>query len=179
MIDIDQIQKVNRLAQELINHGMATDMQDAFSQAQHLISKETFQGQTVRSPPYAPQTATVSSSEAPDNNWFLAVQRLTKQLEQQARVIEELKATISSVQSDVFHIKSIRKAPVLSTPQPTTTQEIKQEQRQEQKPKVSQGFNRPQLAENGSGNPRSGVFTPNDVSIEKFFYSGPGGGARG
>lgn len=187
MIDIEKMQKVNRLAQELLSHGMATDMDDAFRQADGLINKE--QG-TLQSPSKAPvsygqQPQAPPSPQGEDGNWFFAMQRLTKQLELQARSIEELKATISSLQSDLLTVKNMQnmrglqqQAPIAQTvasslPQQTSVQQGSPvEQRA---PEVKQSYNRPQLAAKGSGNPRCGVFTSNDVSIEKFFYSGPGG----
>lgn len=185
MIDIEKMQKVNRLAQELLSHGMATDMDDAFRQADTLINKE--QG-TISTPNRAvssgQQAQAPPSPQGEDGNWFFAMQRVTKQLELQARSIEELKATISSLQSDIAtvksmqHMRGLQQTPAAQTaasgaPSPASFQQEPSIERQA--PEMKQSYNRPQLAAKGSGNPRCGVFTSNDVSIEKFFYSGPGG----
>ncbi len=201
MIDVEKMQKVNRLAQELMSHGMAGDMDDAFQQANGLINKE--QG-TLSLSPQSPQQhlhqsshqASSPSASAPqqeESNWFFAMQRLNKQLELQARTIEELKATISSLQSDVLTVKSmqnmramqatsVQQAPVSSVASAPSASALSspsfshEEQAAPKVASVKSNYNRPQLAERGSGSPRCGVFTSDDVSIEKFFYSGPGGG---
>lgn len=186
MIDVEKMQKVNRLAQELLSHGMATDMDDAFRQADGLINKEQGTLQTPsKAPTFYAQQAQAPSPQGEDGNWFFAMQRLTKQLELQARSIEELKATISSLQSDLLTVKSMQnmrglqqQAPIAQTVTSSLSQQspVQQASSVEQRtPEVKQSYNRPQLAAKGSGNPRCGVFTSNDVSIEKFFYSGPGG----
>ena len=178
MIDVEKMQKVNRLAQELVSHGMATDMDDAFRQADTLINKE--QGTIPQRTPSASPSSS-SPQQAEDSNWFFALQRLTKQLELQSRTIEELKATISSLQSDVLTVKSMQNmramqaaSQVQQAPSPSFQTEEPRIEKQVSAP-VAQNYGRPLLAQKGSGNPRCGVFTSDDVSIEKFFYAGPGG----
>jgi|GEM_PF-4648013 len=179
MIDVEKMQKVNRLAQELVSHGMATDMDDAFRQADTLINKEQ---STTITPQRAPPASTSYSSpqQGEDNNWFFALQRLTKQLELQSRTIEELKATISSLQSDVLTVKSMQNMRAMQAASqvqqaPASSFQTEEPRIEKQAAPVAQNYGRPQLASKGSGSPRCGVFTSADVSIEKFFYAGPGG----
>ena len=194
MIDVEKMQKVNRLAQELMSHGMAGDMEDAFQQANNLINKEqgTLSSSTQQQALHASPTPSPAAPQNQESNWFFAVQRLSKQIELQARTVEELKATISSLQSDLLTVKSMQNMRAMQATQQaavsstsvsvsSSSSSLASTEEPATKPNssisnVKSGYNRPQLAERGSGSPRCGVFTSDDVSIEKFFYSGPGGG---
>ena len=104
-----------------------------------------------------------------DNNWYVAVQQLTKRFEVQLRTIEELKATISDLQENMHTLKNAQKATQqvvqsqpIEAPKPVLQQAPVQAEASRAEPKASTS-------------PRCGNYTPEDVSVEKFFYSGPGG----
>lgn len=207
---MDKLQKVGKLAGELLTQGIARDSQEALQKAEQILSKEQeipgnkpFEEkkeatETEPSQPPSPAPEPQAQQEAPVQqkpaitaaptpvaaptpkpepaiDYTMIIQKLTEGLTNHRDEIAGLKTTVATLQEE---IKKLKQGPplkqVLQQPKEPEPQETKQaEQKPAETPAQSEN-NQTQLAtEEKKANPRSGMWEPGDISIEKIFYSGP------
>ena len=189
MVNVEEIQKINNLAQDLMKQGLAQSRDEAITQAEKILKKND----TVD---YHEMKETLESVETYKNNEFsekktqknLSQENVRNILEQNTiflvKTIKNFKEKISSLEKELGQLRdkinyqglptvndivSIKKEenrpqiePVIETPPIEVSSESSENLLKNTNPPATQNH------------PRSGNFNENDVSIEKFFYMGNG-----
>ncbi len=150
-MDIEKIQRINKLAKELYDRHMAEDMIEAAKMAENFIEKKQ-----DSMPKY--------EEEHKDflNEINLNVRRLTAKIGEQADAINKLKEELERVNKEIHTIKTARPSNVVlekSYSQPQTTLKVSENVSSESSPREPHA--------------KVGRYNPEDVSVEKMFYSGP------
>jgi len=168
-MDVDQLQKINNLARELMKHGMAESMDEAVRIAEEKIKgkaqvseiKERVSGDLLTQS----QVATSADDATPKANEALEIRKLKVALEDQAKTlgdvggkINELISGFNDLQQEINRLKTIQVPASAST---------------DDKGKPTQTQFRPQPEEKKKeGHARTGNYNPDDVSVEDVFYYG-------
>jgi outer membrane biosynthesis protein TonB len=164
MNDIASIQKINNMSQELKRFGFADDRQSSIEQASNILlndeeqqaSQILHQGSSVEEI----QNKFVRYKDANDSR----VQKLNNH-------IDELKQEMQQILSVVSAIQSRRESAPQQKPQPSPQPEQHVEPpRQERSPEEKEE-SRVQTEEKPYYE-KQGLFTSNDVQIDKIFYYG-------
>ncbi|MBI1970323.1 hypothetical protein HYS47_01105 [Candidatus Woesearchaeota archaeon] len=169
MMDVDMVQRVGKLAQELLQHGMASDKEEALRLADSYLNKKKdlsdIQRQIAGKPAQEPQeshTVSMSSSastvppflqQEQSTELKLQLSKTTTQLEKHRLAIVELQEQMKLMADEIGRLKT--------APQKTYLEKEKE------KPQTTL------KTEETKQNPRVGGWQPGDISIEKYFYSGP------
>ncbi len=171
-MDVEQIQKINKLALDLMRQGLAHDREDAVIQAEKVFHAKDGEYNSIRDRmQQEPQQGKNSSSPQEDlqpekikdileqNTKFL-VKKITQFQEQIAAMEKEIQnlrtsQTYNRIQSASEVLARDSSGQV--KPQEIKSQEIKQVRGEEKK---------------SESHPRLGNYTAGDVSVEKFFYMG-------
>jgi hypothetical protein len=200
MDDLSKLQKISNLARELMRHGQAQTMDIAMKLAKQQLESGTV-SEYVSAPGAAPAASIQPAAPLPEvaaevslpkqegassEDIVRAVENLvgeqqtvlsrmtnvvnshTNQFQGLSSSISELGAKMNGIIAEIASLKQeigrLKESPV--TP-PLRPKEAKQGQTQ---------FKEPSTAPAGGEGPhvRSGKYTPDDVSIEKFFYYGGG-----
>lgn len=158
-MDAEKIQKIGKLASELLSHGRAPDIQSAMQQAEQILAKNI----NVPLSPNQEQGESMQPTANPlqeEPEHVTQIRRLQRELENQKRTITELRSTIASMASKFDNVLS--KLNKIEQKQKPVVLEKKEEKPQTQL-----------KTEEKKPNPRSGGWAPGDVAIENIFYSGP------
>lgn len=176
-MDVERIQKINKLALDLMRQGLASDRDDAVVQAEKIFRSKDGEYSSIRdrmqatepqressaSLALSPQTQQSASAELhPDkvkeilqqNSQFL-VKKITEFQEQMQAMRKEL---------DAFKQQRMVQSPQAVSNTPPKLGEIPANN-----PDIQRGQSTPASASN---HPRSGNYKVEEVSIEKFFYMG-------
>jgi len=174
-MDVERVQKINSLAMELVNQGLARDKEEAVKQAEGILAKKDYSSlnETVKETgDVSLDAAKGAGNEAEEE---LSQEKVKEILEKNTVFIvgkmrefqeqmEGLKGEVNNLRNEVMKVRS--KLGNLET-------------RSDLKPGRGEARNEvPQPQQNlegGSGreiHPRSGDYVEDEVSIEKFFYSG-------
>ena len=163
-MDVDRIQKINQLALDLLRQGLASDREDAVRQAERI-----FKGQGGEDFTYIREKSSEAKKES-NNSVALPVDEIKQILEQNAtflvKKIKEFEEKMASVEREITTLHS-----QLSNVGPT----IRELSSRSVEPPAEVKPPRPvsKVAEEAARiHPRSGNYTDQDVSIEKFFYMG-------
>lgn len=166
MVDVDQIQKINSLAQDLLRQGIAKDHEDAFHQAERVYQKqapayqefkETFRSVEAQARPKAPENPLPEdlSSEKIQDILVKNKDFLVKKIREFQEKMEAMEQEIAMLKTKVVASAAAARAAV------------------QQESRAS-----PASASSSSSSaapaphPRLGNYKEGDVSIEKFFYAG-------
>lgn len=163
-MDIDTMQKINRLAKELFQHGIASDMEEATKQAELMInrgdggiSEVMSLGKNKGSSQAQNTQNTQNAQEDRRDDVMMELRKLGNQLNEQSKVIKTLKEQLDGVKGDMERLKVIREQKPVMMKQPFEEQvHLRKEEVKKEEP-----------------HPRVGSYESSDVSIEKYFYSGP------
>ncbi len=192
-MDIERIQKINNLALDLMRQGLATDKDDAISQAEKifrhgsedydaLATKDMHSNSLQVKQGFGESTTTESSENSGQNSsgevskekCGMSQDKIESILEQNTKYVvtklkefqdkvEKLESEMSSLKMEVNRCRSSMSS-MQQRPSQQPVQQTSQQQNQQQQQPAQQ---------NSNGNhPRSGGYEENDVSIEKFFYTG-------
>lgn len=164
-MDVEKVQKINTLALDLLKQGLVQDREEAVIEAERILSKKDFSSLRETMDKKGPNTESKEKElgqdkikEILEKNTIFMVEKIKGYQES----IETLKGEVSSLKNEVLTIKG-------------KLDELRAEKRQEGGAKKEP---QQKLEGRGSGggssanHPRSGNFKTEDVSIEKFFYSG-------
>lgn len=164
VMDVERVQKVSKLAEELISHGMAEDMTSATKQAEQIM------GKTSASIPMPEKTETASLSPnnatEGDNEMMLKMRKMTYQMNEQATEIKSLKEQLFQITKDLTELREKRHIIEKNCEKPQT--KLHEEPKE---PKQSQECPPAEKQEQCS-HARTGGYNPKDVSVEKYFYCG-------
>ena len=150
---IEDIQKVNKLAQELLDQGIATARDEAVKKAQQFLNKEIVSGQNVTSDNKI-QTGDVTVESL--KNIFERNKEITQ------RKFNDFRSAINALAEEINNIKEeLSKARVEARTAKQAGLDPEQKTGQiKLKPKEKESH------------PRRGNLKSEDVSIEKMFYCG-------
>jgi len=174
-MDVEQIQKINKLALDLMRQGLATSRDEAVTQAEKVFRrqeiseydsfKETWQEVGKEQQPKESKEERSDVSLNPDE-----IKEILKQnADFMVKKIKEFQEKVMSLEKEMAELRT--KVTYHRLP---TVEEVKQQSQIQKEEKVSVEGNprTPTEAASKSSHPRSGNFKAEDVSIEKFFYMG-------
>lgn len=156
-MDIEKTKRINALAKELVEHGMASNYEEAYSQAEKTILKndEIWRGNSE-------QTSHIPVHHEPQQSNPVTFTLDIKRLEARMDAIEQQVSQAFLKMNEIINeINKIQK----KTPQPL---EIKSE------PEPHKELQATFKETKTEPHPRSGGYKSDDVSIEKMFYFGGG-----
>ncbi|PIN73904.1 hypothetical protein COV20_02195 [Candidatus Woesearchaeota archaeon CG10_big_fil_rev_8_21_14_0_10_45_16] len=171
-MDVEQIQKINSLALELMKQGLATDREDAINQAQKIYKEQDSRGysqmrNTMGQVHGTPEPAQGSSmgghselgqdkiKEILEQNTKYIVKTL-KEFNEKVNVLEKEMEALK-IKMNYNRLPTVKELTTNSVPEPVAAPRPTEQPQQPEKP---------------ASHPRSGGYNENDVSIEKFFYMG-------
>ncbi len=163
-MDVDQIQKINNLALDLLRQGIAKDREDAFHQAEKVYQKqapeyhefkETFKSVEAQGRPKAPETSVPEDLSADKIQDILV-----RNKDFLVKKIREFQEKMEAMEQEIAILKSKVAASGAAVRQAAAVQ-------QEAKASASSSH-----AAAPAPHPRLGNYNEGDVSIEKMFYTG-------
>ncbi|MCX8147447.1 MAG: hypothetical protein N3D84_03200 [Candidatus Woesearchaeota archaeon] len=167
-MDIERMQRISSLAKELVKRGMCSDIEEATKQAEIIINKNdpsistvlaTKQGQfhpdEMQKKPHNFTREEKMDTET-ENEMRMQLRKVSYQLNEQAKVIAELKNQLSSLINEINRLKVERVSRPIMVKEPGKEQT-----------KISQE------AVKKEPHAKVGNYSPDEITIEKFFYSGP------
>jgi len=168
VMDVERIQKVGKLAQELVSHGMADDMQQALKQAEDMLTKTT--GDEI------PQTGSINTASVvpkDQEEYQLKIRKLLYQMNKHTEEISNLKEQIFQITKDLGDMKKTKH--IIAKPCNNEQTELKTTQPETnpvQESRPAQAVQQNNVNSGNGNHARTGAYSSNDVSIEKYFYCG-------
>ena len=179
-MDMEQIQKINSLALELMKQGMASDREDAVRQAERIYKDKSAEN-SASFRPSEPRTETRPEQRNQTNttvtNADLPAEKVREILDQNTKflvkTIKEFQEQMKSMEQEISSLKTKmtyhRPAePAAALAQATQASSAAAASSSMSKQQALQGG----PAADGSSHPRLGQYKQADVSIEKVFYMG-------
>ncbi|MBS3166539.1 hypothetical protein J4444_05435 [Candidatus Woesearchaeota archaeon] len=167
-MDVERVQKINSLALDLMRQGLANDREDAVTQAEQIYrSRDNSEGY-----PTVKESARFDGSQQHNSTESaMPTQKIQEILEQNTKFmvakIKEFQEKIAFLENEINTMKT--KQQVAAVRQ-QVAQESSAPSQQQERPREQQFASAKETASNM--HPRSGNYTDQDVSIEKFFYMG-------
>jgi hypothetical protein len=183
-MDVERIQKINNLALDLMKQGLATDRDDAISQAEKIFGGKDAESYTeMRETLQEIKEEKAENKEIrQDNTPELSQDQIKKILDQNTKflvkTIKEFNSKMESMQMEISSLRTKMNYKGLPTVKDIVKEPIKEINLDEETgPSSASGVqvNAPSGAakvDAKDGHPRVGNFVDTDVSIEKFFYMG-------
>ncbi len=161
-MNIQNMQKINELARQLVDKGVYESMEEATKQAEIMVNKGDSGISSVLGTEKQAQAKEGAGQQAEEDDLRLQLRKVSNQVKEQSRIISELREQLNSLLKDIERMKS-------------------SEKKQEQQPSVIErekesGDDQTRLSKDATekkSHARSGKYESDDVSIERFFYSGP------
>tara|TARA_Y100000310_G_C20277543_1_gene621003 strand:+ start:80 stop:610 length:531 start_codon:yes stop_codon:yes gene_type:complete len=176
-MDVDRVQKINVLAMDLVNQGLAGDKEEAIKQAEQILAKKDYSSLSDQVSEVGMKGSQINTQEKPtelnqekiqnilQKNTDFIVKRMKEFKGQMVEIssnFEALRGEIDIINGRIKELQMARNsAPQNTSVQPETKPEPPAQQQSSQ--------------ENKNDHPRSGNFKDDEISIEKFFYSGSKG----
>ena len=145
---IEDVQKVNKLAQELLHQGMAADREDAVKKAQEMLNKNI-------SSPHSVTSEKTMQNDMAKLDVAKCMDLINKTRDQMSAQIDTFSAKINEIIKEINDIQSKIKSGIAVK---QSSQEPKQEKQESLK--------------KDEPHPKRGNLTSEDVSVEKMFYYG-------
>lgn len=155
---IEDVQKVNKLAQELLNQGIAFSRDEAVKKAQEFLNKEITSDQRVTQENRV-QTQAIDITLESLKNIFERHKEITQ------RQFNDFRSAINALAENVSNIKEQM---IMNKVEARTAKEAGFEPEQ----KTGQLKLEPKKEEKKEVHPKRGEWKSSDVSIEKMFYYG-------
>ena len=170
-MDVERVQKINALALDLVNQGLAGDKEEAIKQAEQILTRKDYTSLSDQVSEVKREVSGITAEEKPmildqeriqnilQKNTDFIVKRMKEFKEQ----VIEMGCNFDALRGELDIINGrIKELQLARNSAPQNTPETKSEAPAQQ-----------QLSKNDQSNhPRSGNFKDNEISIEKFFYSG-------
>jgi len=158
-MNIERMQKINEMAKQLVDKGVYEDLTEATRQAEIMINK----GDSSISSVFGTEKEHEEENKpAPsqEDDIRIELRKVTYQVNEQSKIISELKNQINSLLSDIEKMKT-------SKPEPVKQNHILEKPAEQEQTTLSK--------ESTEKEPHAkvGNYTPDNVSVEQFFYSGP------
>ncbi len=184
-MDVEKIQKINKLALDLERQGLVSNRDEAIAQAEKVFSSENSEAynsikDNVDNDRFNPQIT------PKDNEKPLSEDKIKTILEQNSsflvRKIKEFQEKIEMMENEVGVLKdkiAQQKIPTIGELMAQSKSSTESVASASQEPQVNEAPAQPQAPTKEEINkdvpknhPRSGTYKDDDVSIEKFFYMG-------
>jgi len=160
---IEDIQKVNKLAQDLLDQGIIDSREDAVKKAQYILKKNIVDQKVS-------QQNSVEMGEESLEQYKNIIMRTKeyalRQLSMFRNDIQSLAQEVNKIKDELEALKNMRER---KSAQEAGLNDIKTNEAADEKKEVQQNI---ETKKEEKGNPRSGDFNSSDVSIEKIFYCG-------
>ncbi len=174
-MNVDQIQKINSLALDLLRQGLATDREDAVNQAERIYEhrygtdathlRQTQEAVQAAAQPRKVETPSFSTVE-PELGTEKVKDILEKNTNFLVKTIKEFQERMQAMEKEVSSLRQgMTNARIERMSQP-----VQRGGGEEQQQTIQRGKTESPTAEN---HPRTGTFKQAEVSIEKIFYMGP------
>jgi hypothetical protein len=186
-MSVEDIQRVNKLAQELLDQGFTESREDAVKKAQEMLNKEIVGDNIeIKETDDRQNVASVGNSEERLRNIIERTKEYTeKQFANYKNALIALEREIRALKQEVETLKAKGTNAGKSEEGKPDPADIPQKVSEEEKPdpaeepqKVEDPANEPQKVEEKSeeqksdSHPKRGEFNSDDVSVEKMFYFG-------
>ncbi|MBS3123776.1 hypothetical protein J4437_04015 [Candidatus Woesearchaeota archaeon] len=188
-MDVDQIQKINTLALQLLNQGLAKDRADAVIQAEKIYKGQGGEDYAEIRGRLEPSQPAVTNLRKEDKvSLGLSEDKIKEILEKNTnflvKTIKEFHEKVSSMEKEMVELK--QKLRNVHSSVSTSSQESSQQAPQPAQQVAQQTYGLGEIPANNpyprgdtvksnqssASHPRVGNFSGADVSIEKFFYMG-------
>ncbi|MFH1275857.1 MAG: hypothetical protein ABIH82_01990 [Candidatus Woesearchaeota archaeon] len=166
-MDVERIQKINNLALNLLNQGLASNREDAFKQAEGIFhGKGTEEYAEIKDRMHEVKTASENQNNHQKDE--ISKDQIKYILEQNTnflvKTIKEFREKMVSMERTIDSLKEqVKTSPVVRE----IVTEIKRPVNGEAQP-----VSKVEEKSKTESHPRSGSYTDVDVSIEKYFYMG-------
>lgn len=173
MVNVENLKKINAMAEELLKHKIASSREDAVKKAEEIIERGGQTMDNTNKQEEIPNEPVKQEQKEPGMTWQEA---MAKNNEFIVKTIQDLKRRLAEVEKKVAGVRIVQQPTPQPKPQPAAptesedvidlTKEAPKEQPQEQsKPE-------PQPEQQQSSHPKGGSTDPADVAIDKIFYYG-------
>lgn len=163
-----QVQKINALALDLMKQGLATARDQAVVMAEQMLARKDYTKLTIQmdgTPTSSPERAHEAQQQPSQSATALDQQTIQTILEKNSeflvKKIKDFQEQITKLETQVKEMQSQAQSRALIREVPARNEDNQQKLRAAQ-----------QVSSSSSNHPRSGSFSPGDVSIEKIFYTG-------
>jgi len=152
-MDVEKLRKINELAKELRDHNMCSTMDEAYAQAESMISGNTS----------VTKISSINEGKDIETQNIVALRKTTNR-------IDEIEKQITDIYSQINEIKGLVNEIV--------TEILKLKEQKKEEPRIEKQIvlETKQQHQHFSGNepshPRVGGYKPEDVAIDKMFYFG-------
>ncbi len=164
-MNIDQIQKINDMALNLMRQGLATSHDEAVAQAEKFFKGEGTDFASIRERMKDPAQSAVTNELSTEN----VKEILEKNTTFLVKTIKEFQEKIANLEKEISEMK-VKNNYIQSGPSQM------QQQQSQQPAKLGEVFGSNPIPRGADpkpdAHPRQGSFKSEDVSIEKFFYMG-------
>ena len=170
-MDVEKIQKINALALELFNQGLAGDRDEAIRQAEQIFTRKDYTslGDQIKENNTSSEELKNKPAELNQEKIQNILQKNTdfivKRMKEFKDQIVEMSSNFDALRGELDiingRIKELQLARNNAPQNSTTAPRQPEAPAQQQLPRGDQ-----------DNHPRSGNFKDNEISIEKFFYSG-------
>ena len=166
-MNVERIQKINNLAIDLVKQGLANDREEAIAQAEKIFKERDSGYSSLKET--TQEIHQEKKEEVKENaSENLSQEKIKNILEQNTKYIisklKEFESKMTMMENEISIIKT-KAASQITAPQPTVKEAVENVQSQNNAP--TQQAEKPK-----ESHPRSGNYEEDDVSIEKFFYTG-------
>ncbi len=181
-MNVEKLQRMNELARELKEHGLANSMDDAYTQADSIVGQGAYIQVRSVAPERAPQALSLVEERQAQNHIVELKEKLDGQnskIEQMNSVMMKMQEVMNDMISEMLKLKEqraiqntvveVESKPIAPAAEAPLLREIPKAIEPAQAPGHS---SRGMYAEKSDANhhPRQGQYKPDDVSIEKFFH---------
>lgn len=150
-MSIEDIQKINQMAQNLLDNNMVSSREEAVKEAQRLLNKDIVQGKKINE----------DGSAAVKEDFEYYKNIITRTKEYTLQQLNAFKKEIGSMSAEIKKLKNeVSCLKVMKSVERTEKDDPKEPVQQKLKSKKDEP------------NQRTGRISPNDVSVEKVFYFG-------
>ncbi len=153
-MSVEDVQEINKMAQELLRHRIVTSRDDAVREAERMLSKKLVE----------PKSAAAEKSEAFDSGADRHRIMIERTKEHMDRQMAEVRQELAKLYQEIIKMKE-QMAALRNIEQRQVQSDISVGPREAKRlPDVP--------AEKRESHPKRGDYTSNDVAIEKIFYYG-------
>jgi predicted metal-dependent hydrolase len=163
-MDVERIQKINNLAVDLVKQGLANDREEAIAQAEKIFKERDSGYSSIRETTEEIHQETKKEEVKNNAPETLSQDKIKDILEQNTKYLisrlKEFESKIATMENEISIIKT-------KAAYQTTVREVVKSPEQK-----STSAEPPKQEKPKESHPRSGNYNEDDVSIEKFFYTG-------
>ncbi|MDP3734379.1 MAG: hypothetical protein Q8R37_04050 [Nanoarchaeota archaeon] len=169
-MNIEQIQRINTLAVDLMKQGLAQDREEAVAQAEKIFrDKDPSYYNAITKTMEAVQTEENNRKLGKDTAPAISDSDVRKILEQNTQFLVKTIRTFQEKMAEMEKEMAALKNELRYQKLPAANQIVTKREAPSSEAEAPQ---RGKVESSSSGHPRSGNFKAEDVSIEKFFYYG-------